>query len=175
MNGDDWVKIIGAVSAALIVILPVLSKFWIDIKQLKKEAKEGKVQDALNEKDREKTDTIGNSLKDKAVVTAKREGLIDMVGGRFYITDKGRSALDQFKPKLMAWYMEGDRHLLAFDELMWMIQKDLGKAIFNDVCLPNDMSNHECLIAAMLLCKETQIAESQKSQDKTVQPVIVKP
>lgn len=129
------------------------------LKELEIAAVKSKEEEVANAKDREDTKTVVDLMKDRAKVKAINDGIVtEGDNGVLYLDPFWRAKMAAFTPMIQDWYRR-EGHKVPKESLFLEIQKALGKELMEKVCVPLGWYDYQCLLAATLLCKETQIVE----------------
>ena len=120
----------------------------------------------LNDKDRTLLNTIALFHQRKGFVAAVNRGMVDNSGPTYQLTEEWRERLEPLKKVLQHWYLKEGFRQDDEGKLFWAIERKFGEKILQEVCLPHNLQNAECLVAAVLLCRESMMIRSVSIQHK---------
>lgn len=117
------------------------------------EGRLGSVQTQLDVND-EFTLNIAQTLQSRAEVQAEQDKMIDATGASIKLTPKWRERLEPIKPALLEWYNREGRYLPEW-KVFWVFDQKFRVQIVKHICKPHNLNALQCLVAALLLCKES--------------------
>lgn len=108
---------------------------------------------------------IAQTLQSRAELRAEEDGMIDSSGSSIKLTPFWREKLAPFKQVLVDWYHREGRYLPEW-KVFWVFDHKFRSQIVKYICRPNKLNDLKCLIAALLLCKESSDAFTQAGEAK---------
>lgn len=95
---------------------------------------------------------IWKSLMRRAVSESVQKGIASL-NSPVTIRDEAKKWMDKMRPELQAFYRRLGRNLTP-DELAMEIERRFGDEILREVCIPNGLSEHACLLIAREVARE---------------------
>lgn len=112
-----------------------------------------------------KADTMWTFQRRRGKVEALNRGVVVQLNDfsrTQNLTPEWRAVLEPLRQDIQDWYRYHG-HGLKENDLFRMIEDVFGERLVAEVCIRYDIHNAACLVAAALLCRETQIAVRSSS------------